>query len=94
MPLPLDSARRLALEAGALIVSAIDQTKRIDHKSAVNLVTDTDHQAEALIMDGALLVRRPGRRNRKLRPRHSPLLGLNRATRRRPSIGSRGLRPL
>ncbi len=52
MPLPLDSARRLALEAGALIVSAIDQTKRIDHKSAVNLVTDTDHQAEALIMDG------------------------------------------
>ena len=35
-----------------LIREAIDRSKSIDYKSAVNLVTDTDHAAEKLIVEG------------------------------------------
>ncbi len=46
------TAKRLAVEAGRLIRDNLNRSKRVDRKSAVNLVTDTDRAAEALIVDG------------------------------------------
>jgi myo-inositol-1(or 4)-monophosphatase len=48
----LTVATRLALEAGDLIRQAIDGRKRVEHKSPVNLVTETDRRCESLIVGG------------------------------------------
>jgi len=48
----LTVATRLALEAGVLIRDAIDDRKQVEHKSPVNLVTETDRRCESLIVGG------------------------------------------
>jgi len=42
----------LALQAGALIRDAMGQRRNVEYKSAVDLVTDVDRRAEALILSG------------------------------------------
>ncbi len=48
----LDTARELAIEAGRLISASLGRAAMVDRKSAVDLVTEVDRQAEALIKDG------------------------------------------
>jgi len=48
----LDTARALASEAGDLIARALGQPTTVARKSPVNLVTEVDHAAEALIVSG------------------------------------------
>jgi fructose-1,6-bisphosphatase/inositol monophosphatase family enzyme len=43
----VDAARA----AGAIIGAAFSQPKNVEHKGAVDLVTETDKQAEALILE-------------------------------------------
>ena len=45
-------ASKLALEAGSLIRDAMGQRRNVEYKSAVDLVTDVDRAAQALIVDG------------------------------------------
>lgn len=56
MPSPLareeETAVALARSAGALIRDALAGEKRVEHKSSINLVTEIDRAAEALIKDG------------------------------------------
>lgn len=46
------TARTLAHEAGALIRDALGRARRVERKSAVNLVTEVDRGAEELIVQG------------------------------------------
>lgn len=48
----LEVARRLALAAGELVRDGLGGATRVDHKSPVDLVTEIDHAAEALIIEG------------------------------------------
>lgn len=50
MPDYLTIAEHAAREAGALLREGYTQSKRIDFKGAVDLVTEYDHRAEALIL--------------------------------------------
>ncbi|MFQ5477962.1 MAG: inositol monophosphatase family protein [Candidatus Binatia bacterium] len=52
MPDELTVATELAREAGSLIKRELTKTKRVDHKAAVDLVTDVDLAAEKIIKDG------------------------------------------
>jgi myo-inositol-1(or 4)-monophosphatase len=45
-------ATELAIRAGALLVSRFETVQRIDYKSAKDVVTEADHLAEALIIEG------------------------------------------
>ena len=49
----LDVAREIALDAGALLVQRLGQTGEVSVKrTAVDLVTDTDRDAEKIILAG------------------------------------------
>ncbi len=45
-------ARELALEAGAFIRRAFGESRNVEFKSAVDLVTDVDRGAQAIVVDG------------------------------------------
>lgn len=45
----LDLARDLARRAGALLRLGLDETRAVDYKSAVDMVTDMDRRSEAMI---------------------------------------------
>lgn len=49
---PIDVAKRLAREAGALIASALGQRNVVERKSPVDLVTEVDRASERLIVQG------------------------------------------
>lgn len=49
---PLETAQLLARRGGALIVEAAAQTKKVEHKGAVDLVTATDKAVQALVLEG------------------------------------------
>ena len=48
----LDTALSLAREAGALIRDVLEESKEIERKSPINLVTETDRAAEKIIVAG------------------------------------------
>lgn len=45
-------AGKLALEAGSLIRDAMGRRRNVEYKSAVDLVTDVDRAAQAVVVDG------------------------------------------
>jgi myo-inositol-1(or 4)-monophosphatase len=47
----LDGARAAALEAGGLLLERLGGANRVEHKGAVNLVTEADRASEALVVD-------------------------------------------
>ena len=49
---PIDVARHLAKDAGALIKAAIGGYGPVTRKSGVDLVTETDRASERLILEG------------------------------------------
>ncbi|MBA2700981.1 MAG: inositol monophosphatase [Chloroflexi bacterium] len=55
----LPFAVALAARAGALLMERYERLERIDHKGARDIVTEADHQSEALILD-AIRARHPG----------------------------------
>lgn len=55
----LDLAERAALRAGTLIRDSVNQVTRVEHKSAIDLVTAVDRQSEQLIV-GIIRERYPG----------------------------------
>ena len=48
----LEVARELALEGGCLVEQALGAPSRVEHKSAVDLVTEVDHAVQRIIVDG------------------------------------------
>ncbi len=48
----LDVTDKLARSAGALLLEALQKPRQIDYKGVINLVTESDRQAEALIVRG------------------------------------------
>ena len=71
----------LAARAGEILMDRYERLERIDYKSARDVVTEADHESEALILDAirpdASRRRDPGRGDRRA-PR-------GRAARRRPA---------
>jgi myo-inositol-1(or 4)-monophosphatase len=47
----LEFSRAVAQRAGALLMDRYERLERIDYKSARDVVTEADHQSEALILD-------------------------------------------
>jgi len=47
----LAGARKAALEAGDLLLDRLGRVNRVEHKGAVNLVTDADRASEALLVE-------------------------------------------
>ncbi|MCC7448569.1 MAG: inositol monophosphatase [Anaerolineae bacterium] len=50
----LTVADQLARSAGALLLEALEKPRQIDYKGAINLVTESDRQSEALIVHGLI----------------------------------------
>ncbi len=52
MPSRFEVARSMALEAGALLREGLSRRKHVNHKGAIDLVTEYDLQSEQLIVQG------------------------------------------